>query len=111
MPNYHIRIDDLTLARGSDARFAWAGQSAEDLAVAVTAALRQSGFAQDWRDQQAEPDEVAADLLVIDASALVGIEHKAQRVEMTVTTTLPHRVLAHRLNLLIGTHWSLRDVS
>lgn len=110
MPRYYIRIDDLTLARGDDVRFAWQGQSAQDLENAVTAALRQADLAQGWRTVQAEPEDVAVDLLEIDAAAQVRIEHKAQRVEMIVTTTLPHRVLSHRINLLLGRHWTLRDV-
>jgi hypothetical protein len=38
------------------------------------------------------------------------MQDKAQRVEMVVSTKLPHRLLSHRLNLLIGAHWTLGDV-
>ena len=29
----------------------------------------------------------------------------------TITTTLPHSIIKHRLGLLIGRHWTLRDVT
>jgi len=31
-------------------------------------------------------------------------------VDVTVTTRLPHSLLKHRLSLLVGAHWTLRDV-
>ena len=110
MTRYHIRIADLTTARGGDARFAWDGQSPQDLARTIEQVLRESAFAERWRDAQPEPDEVDASLITIDAGASVSSEDRAQQVELVITTTLAHRILAHRLNLLLGPHWSLRDV-
>ena len=110
MPRFHIRIADLTVAHGNEPRFAWQGSSPQHLAETIAATLRDTFYAKQWRDAQAEPDQVDAGLLATDPDASVSSEVRAQQVELTVTTSLPHRVLAHRLNLLLGAHWSLRDV-
>ena len=110
MSRFHIRIADLTVAHGDEARFAWQGGSPQHLAQTIAATLRDTFYAKQWRDAQAEPDQVDAGLLATDADASVSSEDRAQQVEMVITTTLPHRVLAHRLNLLLGAHWTLRDV-
>ncbi len=110
MTQYYIRVDDLANAHGSDQRFAWMGQSPQNLAQTLERALRDAGYINQWRDAQAEPDEVSAGLLAVDAHARVTIEERAQRVEMQIVTLLPHKLLAHRMNLLIGAHWTLGDV-
>ncbi len=110
MTRYYIHVTDLASAHGSDAQFAWSGQSPQDLARALEQTLRDATFMRRWRDAQAEPEEVSAATIETDANAHVSIEDRAQRVEMVVTTRLPHRLLAQRLNLLIGAHWTLGDV-
>lgn len=110
MTRYYIRIDDLTNARGADSQFAWSGQSPQDLAQTLQQTLSDPAFANRWRDAQPEPEEVDAGLLATDAGANVSIEQKAQNAGLIVSTALPHRLLAHRLNLLIGAHWKLGDV-
>jgi len=111
MARFHIRIADLNTAHGTDAQFAWQGNSPQHLASTIAAVLTDVFFAQHWRAAQAEPDEVEAGLLAVDSGATVTTEERAQQVDLVVTTTLPHRVLSHRLNLLLGPHWTLRDVS
>ncbi len=110
MTQYYIRISDLSAAAGSDVRFSWTGQSPQHLAQALEQALAHPEFIHGWRDVQAEPDEVAPGLLEIDPSAQVSIEDRAQQVSMIVSTRLAHKLVAHRLNLLIGSHWTLGDV-
>ena len=110
MTRYHIRIPDLTVARGDNAHFAWDGQSPQHLAGTVEQVLREPAFAERWRGAQPDPELVDASLLNIDAGANVCSANQAQQVNLVVTTNLPHRILAHRLNLLIGAHWTLRDV-
>lgn len=107
---YYLRIADLTSAHGDDDRFAWRGQSPQDLAASIEQTLRDPAFAERWRVLQPEPDEVDASWTGTDVGARVSSEDRAQQVDLIVTTTLPHRILAHRLNLLIGAHWTLRDV-
>ncbi len=110
MTLYYLRIEDLSEAAGSDARFSWSGQSPRHLAQALEDALAQADFVRAWRDAQSEPEEIEPGLLETDAGARVQIEERAQQVSMQVSTRLAHRILAHRLNLLIGAHWKLVDV-
>jgi hypothetical protein len=110
MTRYYIRIDDLTRARGPDERFAWQGQSPQDLADAIGGALRDGSFIAGWRAVQPEPDEISTTLLEVDPDARVNIEARAQNVVMQIDTRLPHKLMAQRLTLLIGANWTLGDV-
>jgi len=47
----------------------------------------------------------------VDPGATVSGSLEAQRSELIVTTRLPHAILKHRLDLLIGRNWKLRDIS
>lgn len=107
---YFIRVEDLANARGGDEQFSWDGQSPQDLAASITQSLRNTDLISRWREAQPEPNEVDEQLLQIDTAASVSAEQRAHQVHFVVTTTLPHRVLAQRLNLLIGSNWSLGDV-
>lgn len=110
MTRYYLRIDDLSKAAGGDPRFSWTGKSPQHLAQTLQAALGQADFINGWRDSQAEPEEISPGMLEADPAAQVRIEERAQQVSLEVSTQLSHRILAHRLNLLIGAHWSLGDV-
>jgi hypothetical protein len=110
MTRYYVHIDDLSLARGSDPKFAWTGNSPQDLAQTLERALREPEFILRWRDAQGTPEDVSPAWLVVDPEAGVSIEARAHRVEMQIVTKLLHRLWAQRLNLLIGAHWTLGDV-
>ncbi len=45
-----------------------------------------------------------------DPQATVSVEQADMHTDVLVTTNLPHVVLKHRMDLLIGAHWTLRDV-
>ena len=110
MTTYYLRIPDLASAHGDDERFGWRGQSPQDLAQAIGQALSDSAFVARWRSAQPEPETLDEALLATDAGARVTAEDKSRLAQIVVTTKLPHRVLSHRLNLLIGAHWKLEDV-
>lgn len=108
---YFITIDSLANARGSVPELSFTGDSPETLAATLQAALREPGLWERWRATQEEPDEVDPSTGATDPSATVSGALSDLRSELKVTTVLSHAILKHRLDLLIGRHWKLRDVS
>lgn len=108
---YFITISDLGTSRGEYPELGFDGVSPEQLAKDLGAALREPGLWQRWRAMQEDPEEVDAQTGIVDPQATVSASLEAQRVEVIVTTTLPHSIVKHRLDLLIGRSWKLRDVS
>jgi hypothetical protein len=107
---FYIAIADFARAHGEAPELRFEGVSPEALAEAVQAALRTPVLFERWRQRQPDPDEVDPALGVIDLHAGVDAEQADLHVELRITTALPMRVLRHRLNLLIGSSWTLRDV-
>lgn len=108
---FFITIDDLAQARGTEPSLAFDGESPATLAAELQAALREPHLWQRWRTLQDDPDEVDPSSGAVDAAATVSGGLAANRTELKVTTVLPHALLKHRLDLLVGAHWKLRDVS
>ena len=108
---YFISIDSVENSRGDASELSFDGGSPEHLASVLQAALRESDLWQRWQAMQEDPDQVDPATGVIDADATVTGSLHAQRSELIVTTSLPHAIVKHRLDLLIGRHWKLRDVS
>jgi hypothetical protein len=107
---YYLGIDDLAHARGTVAALSFHGDAPESFAAALQAALREPALWQRWLALQPDPDAVDASLGAVDAAATVTAQQRDLHADVVVTTTLPHAILRHRLNLLIGAHWTLRDV-
>lgn len=108
---YFITINDLSTARGAEPALSFDGVSPEHLARDFAAALQDDAFWQRWRAMQEEPDEVDPSTGATDPAATVKATLEAQRVEMIATTSLPHAIVKHRLDLMVGRNWKLRDVS
>ena len=108
---YFITIEDLASSRGDSSELSFDGGSPEHLAQALEAALREQDLWERWQAMQENPDDVDPATGAIDPTATVSGSLEAQRSELIVTTTLPHAIVKHRLDLLIGRHWKLRDVS
>jgi hypothetical protein len=108
---YFITIENLAGSRGDSAELTFDGGSPEHLASVMQAALREPDLAERWRTMQDDPDEVDPSTVEVDPTATVSGSLQAQRSEMIVTTVLPHAIVKHRLDLLIGRNWKLRDVS
>lgn len=104
-------IDDLPKARGELSELTFEGGSAESFAALLQAALREPTLWRRWRAMQPDPDAVDPALGQSDPEATVEAHQSDVHVEVTVVTTLTHAILQHRLTLLIGKHWQLRDVS
>ena len=107
---YFIQIDDLSLARGEHPQTSFSGATVEGLAAAITSGLRESGLHDRWLQMQDDPDEVDPQMGLLDPAAEVSAESARSRVDLVISTDLPHSVIKHRLNLLIGHHWRLHDI-
>ena len=103
-------IPDLAQARGKIDSLSFSGTSAESFAGELQAALREPGLWERWRAMQPDPDAVDPALGASDSQATVTARQADLHCDATVTSVLPHAVIKHRLGLLIGSHWTLRDV-
>ncbi len=107
---YYLSIADLAHARGADERFAYSGAGPNDFASALQAALRTDALFVRWRAAQPDPDAVDTSLAAADPSASVTAQVADLHTDVELHTDLPMSVVRHRLYLLIGAAWTLRDV-
>jgi len=107
---FYLGIDDLSRARGTVDALSFHGDSPDSLAAQLQAALREPGLFERWRATQDDPDAVDPGLGATDPAATVTAKQSDLHVDVIVTTRLPHSLLKHRLSLLVGAHWTLRDV-
>jgi hypothetical protein len=108
--HYYLSIADLAHARGDDPRFAYDGAGPNDFAAALQQALRDDALFQRWRAAQPDPDAVDGSLGVVDPAAQVTAQVSDLRTDVDLITDLPMSVVRHRLYLLIGAAWQLRDL-
>ena len=98
---------DEAIDRGADyATMALIRASGESGADALDDALFRRS-----RDAQPEPDEVDDALAAIDPDATVAGEQQDLQIDLVAVTSLSGTVLKHRLKLLAGSGWELRDVT
>lgn len=108
--HYYLSIADLAHARGPVAALSYDGAGPDDLAAALQEALRTPSLFERWRAMQDEPDEVDPTLGATDPSATVSAHVHDLRIDVDLITDLPMSIVRHRLNLLIGASWQLRDM-
>ena len=108
---YYITLPDGAKARGSDPSLAFHAQSAAGFAAELQAALTGDALFEQWRAMQPDPDEIDASLGAIDPEAIVTGDQDHLRVKLVVVSRISGTVLKHRLRLLAGTGWELRDVT
>lgn len=108
--HYYLSIADLVHARGNDPRFAYDGAGPNDFAAALQASLRGDALFERWRAAQPDPDTVDAGLAVTDPAAEVEARVADLHTDVDLVTDLPMSVVRHRLTLLIGSAWQLRDM-
>lgn len=108
--HYYLSIADLAHARGDDPRFAYDGAGPNDFAATLQQSLRDDSLFQRWRAVQPDPDAVDGSLGATDAAAQVTAEVVDLHTEVNLLTSLPMSVVRHRLYLLIGSAWQLRDL-
>ena len=107
---YYISLPDPGSARGNDPALAFSAQGADGFAEQLQAALRSDALFRRWMAGQDDPDAVDPSLAISDPAASVTGEQDDLHIDLIVTTSLPSAVLKHRLQLLAGRHWQLRDV-
>lgn len=108
---YFLHLPDATKARGSEATLAFRSVGAEGLAEELQDALTGTGLFDRWRNMQEDPDAVDPGMGATDPQAtVVGKQHDLA-VDLVATTDLPGAVFKHRLKLLAGSGWQLRDVT
>lgn len=107
---YLLRLPDPAQARGAEHRLAFRAEGADGFAEELQDALRRPDLFLRWRALQDEPENIDEALGVTDPDAVVTGEQDDLAIRLEVRTTLPSSVLRHRLNMLAGKHWELRDV-
>jgi hypothetical protein len=109
---YYFRIDDLTQARGADAAMSFDGSSPQSFAAALLAALRDPALFNHWKSKQEDPDSVDPSLGTLDPNATVDANatNAGSGADIVVTTSLSHALIRHRMQLIAGSSWTLRDV-
>jgi hypothetical protein len=107
---YFISIENLPKARGESHELSFHGGSPESFASLLQDSLRTPSLWQRWKSMQPDPDEVDPALGVSDPTATVKATQSDLHTDVEVVTSLPHAILKHRLTLLIGKNWTLRDV-
>jgi hypothetical protein len=108
---YQIRLPDPAQARGSEPALAFSAHGAASFAEQLQDALRTPALFERWRALQPEPDEVDASLGVTDPAASVSGEQRDLSINLVALTTIPGDILQHRLRLLAGNRWEMRNVS
>ena len=108
---YYLSLPDPKAARGSDAGMSFNAHGAPEFAAQLQDALRTRALFERWQATQDDPEDVDESLAATDAGATVTGEQRDLRVDLVATTTLPASILRHRLRLLAGNGWELRDVT
>ncbi|GAB3099781.1 hypothetical protein [Lysobacter terrae] len=108
---YYISLPEPTLARGSDPAFSFQAHGAEEFAAQLQDALRTTSLFDRWRKRQEDPEGVNPAYGATDPEASVHGQQDDLHVVLIVTSTIPGNVLKHRLRLLAGSGWELRDVT
>ena len=108
---YYISLPGPAHARGNDPAFAFGSQGADGLAAELQDALRGDSLFQRWRAAQEDPDGVDPALGATDGTASVQGTQDDLHIDLVVTTSIASSVLRHRLGLLAGKGWQLRDVT
>ena len=108
---YYLSLKDPSKAHGSDAAFAFSAHGADEFAAQLQHALRSDDLFQRWRAMQPEPDEVDDALAATDPATTVSGEQRDLQIDLVAVTSLSGTVLKHRLRLLAGNGWELRDVT
>ncbi|MDQ3287842.1 MAG: hypothetical protein M3Q42_06200 [Pseudomonadota bacterium] len=108
---FHITLPNSSLARGSNPDLAFTAQGADTFAEQLQQAIRSQSLFERWRAAQEDPDQVDPSLGATDPGATVEGRQDDLHIDLIVITSLPGDILRHRMRLLAGTGWQLRDVS
>lgn len=108
--HYYFSIEDLATARGPVPELSYDGAGPNDFAAALQEALRSPVLFDRWKALQEDPDSVDPALATTDSGATASARVHDLRIDLELLTDLPMSIVRHRLNLLIGNAWQLRDM-
>jgi hypothetical protein len=111
MTRFYLSLPDPKSARGADTATSFTAHGAQEFAAQLQDALRTRALFERWRAQQDDPDDVDEGLAATDPNATVTGEQHDLRIDLLATTSLSAAILRHRLRLLAGDGWQLRDVA
>ncbi|MCC8364231.1 hypothetical protein LK996_14230 [Lysobacter sp. A6] len=111
MTRFYLSLPDPKSARGADAATSFTANGAEEFAAQLQDALRTRSLFERWAARQDDPDDIDDALAVTDPNATVTGEQHDLRIDLLAKTTLSAAILRHRLRLLAGDGWQLRDVA
>ena len=107
---YYLTLPDPDKARvGGD--FGFHSHGAAGFAEELQAALREGTLFSKWLATQDQPDDVDPALGATDPAATVRGEQHDLKIDLIAITSIPGAILKHRLRLLAGSGWQLRDVT
>lgn len=107
---YYLSLPDPDQARAAG-EFGFRSHGASGFAEELQDALRTGAVFQKWLSTQDDPDDVDPALAATDPDAIVTGEQRDLHVSLQAVTRLSGDVLKHRLRLLAGPHWQLKDVT
>jgi hypothetical protein len=107
---YYLSFPDPSHLRNAGT-LAFRSQGADGLAEELQTALREDALFLRWRATQDDPDAVDPALGATDPAATVRGEQHDLKIDLIAVTSIPGTILKHRLRLLAGNGWQLRDVS
>ena len=108
---YYLSLPNPAIARGSDPSLSFSAHGAEEFAAQLQDALRTTSLFERWRARQEDPDGVDPSYGATDPNTTVHGRQDDLHVDLIVTSSIPGNVLKHRLRLLAGSTWELRDVT
>ncbi|MDO5609230.1 MAG: hypothetical protein Q4G62_00350 [Pseudomonadota bacterium] len=106
---YFISLPEPEQARGADG-LGFTSHGADGFAEELQAALRGDGLFKKWLATQHDPEDVDPKLAATDPAAEVSGKLDDLHIDLEAVTDIGGDVLKHRLRLLAGNHWQLRDV-
>jgi hypothetical protein len=86
-------------------------RGADGLANELQSALREDGLFKRWAATLDAPEDADPTLATVDPGATVTGEQHDLHIDLIVVTRLNGDVLRHRLRLLAGSLWQLKDVT
>ena len=107
---YYIRLPE-PAALAAAGEFAFRSHGADGIAEELQAALRTDALFRRWAATQGDPDEIDISLAAVDPEATVTGEQHDLHIELVAVTGLTGTTFRHRLQLLAGRGWQLRDVT
>jgi len=110
MTQYYISLPDPEKARGAEPDLSFKAHSAAGFAEELQDALRSTALFERWRARQSDPDAVEPRWAAVDPTASVEGKQDDLRINLVVITQISGDVFKHRMRLLAGHHWELREV-